>query len=64
MVLSISAVLLFGIASLFAVRSRAASVGAAAVVFLFGFYAASTGAAGPIDQLMTSAAHSLAQMRG
>jgi hypothetical protein len=64
MVLSISAVLLFGIASVFAVRSRAASLGGAAVVFLFGFYAASTGAAGPIDQLMTSLAHSVAQMRG
>jgi hypothetical protein len=64
MVLSVSAVLLFGVASVFAVRSRATTAGAAAVVFLFGFYAAATGAAGPIDQLMTSLAHSLAQARG
>jgi hypothetical protein len=64
MILSISAVLLFGIASFFAVRSRATSFGAALVVFLFGFYAAATGAAHPINQLMTSAAQSLAHMRG
>ncbi|MFJ2636003.1 hypothetical protein ACIO6U_29185 [Streptomyces sp. NPDC087422] len=63
MILSISAVLLFGVASLFAIRSRATNLGAAAVVFLFGFYAAATGMAGPINDLMTSAAHTLAQMR-
>ncbi|MBY8877473.1 hypothetical protein [Actinacidiphila acidipaludis] len=64
MILSISAVLLFGVASFFAVRSRATSGGAALVVFLFGFYAAATGAAGPINEFMASAAHTLAQMRG
>lgn len=64
MILTFSAVLLFGIASLFAVRSRATSVGAAIVVFLFGFYAAATGMAGPIDHFMTGAAHTLARMRG
>jgi hypothetical protein len=63
-ILSVSAVLLFGVATLFAVRSKSTSVGAAAVVFLFGFYAAATGAAGPINDLMTSTAHALAQMRG
>jgi hypothetical protein len=62
-IVSTSAVLLFGVASLFAVRSRATSAGAAAVVFLFGFYAAATGAAGPINDLMGSLAHSVAQMR-
>lgn len=64
MILSVSAVLLFGAASVVAVRSGAARIGAATVVFLFGFYAAATGAAGPINDLMTSAAHALAQMRG
>ncbi|WP_327290758.1 hypothetical protein [Streptomyces sp. NBC_01198] len=63
MILSISAVLLFGVASLFAIRAKSTSFGAALVVFLFGFYAAATGAAGPIDQVMASLAHSLAQMR-
>jgi hypothetical protein len=33
------------------------------VVFLFGFYAAATGAAGPMNEVMASLAHSLAQMR-
>jgi hypothetical protein len=63
-ILTMSAVLLFGAASFFAVRSRAASFGAAAVVFLFGFYAATTGAAGPINHFMAGAAQTLAQMRG
>lgn len=64
MVLSISAVLLFGIGSYFAVRSRAANIGAAAVLFLFGFYAAASGMAGPITHFMTGAAHTLAHIRG
>ncbi|MFJ2632722.1 hypothetical protein ACIO6U_12335 [Streptomyces sp. NPDC087422] len=63
MILSVSAVLLFGVASLFAIRSRATNVLAAAVVFLFGFYAAASGMAGPINDLMASVAHTLAQMR-
>jgi hypothetical protein len=62
-ILSVSAVLLFGLASLFAVRSNATSTGAATVLFLFGFYAAATGAAGPMNEVMASLAHSLAQMR-
>jgi hypothetical protein len=64
MILSVSAVVLFGAATYFAVRSRATSAGAAVVVFLFGFYAAATGAAGPINDLMASTAHAIAQMRG
>jgi hypothetical protein len=63
-ILTVSAVLLFGVASFLAVRSRAASFGAAVVVFLFGFYAATTGAAGPINHLMASAAQTLANIRG
>ncbi|WP_329176055.1 hypothetical protein [Streptomyces sp. NBC_01477] len=63
MILSVSAVLLFGAASAFAIRAKSTSFGAALVVFLFGFYAAATGAAGPIDQVMTSVAQSIAQLR-
>jgi hypothetical protein len=63
-ILSVSAVVLFGAATFFAVRSRSTSAGAAVVVFLFGFYAAATGAAGPINDLMASTAHAIAQMRG
>jgi hypothetical protein len=63
MILSVSAVLLFGVASVFAIRAKSTSFGAALVVFLFGFYAAATGAAGPINDLMANLAHSIAQMR-
>lgn len=63
MVVSASAVLLFGIASFFAIKSRSTSFGAALVVFLFGFYVAATGAAQPIDNVMANLAHTLAQMR-
>jgi hypothetical protein len=61
-ILSVSAVLLFGIASVFAVRSKATNVLAAAVVFLFGFYAATSGMAGPVNEFMTSTAHTIARM--
>jgi hypothetical protein len=64
MALTISAVVLFGAASLFAIRAKSTSAGAALVLFLFGFYAAATGAAGPINDLMASTAHAIAQMRG
>lgn len=63
MILTISAVLLFGAGTYFAIRSKAASFGAAAVVFLFGFYAASTGAAKPVNQLMASLAQTIAHLR-
>ncbi|MFI1095130.1 hypothetical protein [Streptomyces sp. NPDC020917] len=64
MILSISGVLLFGVFTVLAVRSRATSFPAAAAVFLFGFYVAATGAAHPINQFMASVAQSIAQMRG
>jgi hypothetical protein len=62
-ILSVSAVLLFGVASYFAIRSRATSFGGAIVVFLFGFYAAATGAAHPVNQVMASIAQAIADMR-
>jgi hypothetical protein len=62
-ILSVSAVLLFGVASYFAIRAKATSVGAALVVFLFGFYAAATGAAHPVNQVMASIAQAIADMR-
>ncbi|MCD0482798.1 hypothetical protein LO771_10405 [Streptacidiphilus sp. ASG 303] len=63
MMLSISAVALLGAAAFFLLKSRAVSVGAAAVLFLFGFFAAGTGAYGPITQLCAALAHSLAGLR-
>ncbi|MFJ8730331.1 hypothetical protein [Streptomyces bauhiniae] len=59
MVLDISAVLLFGAASAFAVRTRSANGGAALVLFLFGFFAAGTGAYEPIHNLVQASADAL-----
>ncbi|MGV4890460.1 hypothetical protein ACSR0Z_28365 [Streptomyces viridosporus] len=54
MIFNVSAVLLFGAASAFAVRTRSAGAGAAVVLFLFGFFAAGTGAYEPIRDLVKS----------
>ncbi|WP_329370197.1 hypothetical protein OG896_29490 [Streptomyces sp. NBC_00669] len=64
MILSISAVLLFGAGTAFAIRAKSTSFGAAIVVFLFGFYAAATGAAEPITEIVTATAHAIGSMRG
>ncbi|QNA74182.1 hypothetical protein C8250_021745 [Streptomyces sp. So13.3] len=63
MTLSISAVLLFGVAAVFALKVKSTSFGAALVLFLFGFFAASTGASGPINDAFTSFAHFIASLR-
>ncbi|MEU6340676.1 hypothetical protein ABZ883_06965 [Streptomyces sp. NPDC046977] len=63
MVLTVSAVLLLGITAYFTVRSKAANGGAAVVLFLFGFFTAGTGAYGPIHNLCTALADSLANLR-
>ncbi|WP_413754841.1 hypothetical protein [Streptomyces sp. MMBL 11-3] len=49
-----SAVLIFGIASFFVVRGKSTNAGGALVLFLFGFFAAGTGAAQPIHDLAAS----------
>ncbi|MEV7445221.1 hypothetical protein AB0O22_29495 [Streptomyces sp. NPDC091204] len=59
MIFTISAVLLFGAGSYFAVRTKAAGVGAAVVLFLFGFFAAGTGAYEPITNVVKSTAQAL-----
>ncbi|MFE0577777.1 hypothetical protein [Streptomyces sp. NPDC058874] len=58
----ISAVLLFGAASTFAVRTRSSNVGAAIVLFLFGFFAAGTGAYEPITNLVKASATALSDL--
>lgn len=62
MTLTVSAVLLFGTASFFAVKSRATGGGAAVLLFLFGFFTAGTGAYGPIHDLVASFARFLSQL--
>ncbi|MEU3856064.1 hypothetical protein AB0F03_01560 [Streptomyces sp. NPDC028722] len=62
MTLNISAVLLFGAASAFAVRTRSAGGGAALVLFLFGFFTAGTGAYEPIHNLVQASAEALSAL--
>ncbi|MER6539692.1 hypothetical protein ACFV23_02030 [Streptomyces sp. NPDC059627] len=62
MPLTISAVLLFGAASAFAVKTKSAGGFAAVVLFLFGFFAAGTGAYEPIHNLVQAAADAAAQI--
>lgn len=62
MILNISAVLLFGAASTFAVKTKSAGGGAALVLFLFGFFTAGTGAYEPIHNLVQASADAIAQL--
>lgn len=62
MVLNISAVLLFGAASVFAVKTKSAGGGAALVLFLFGFFTAGTGAYEPIHNLVQASAEALSAL--
>jgi hypothetical protein len=62
MMLNISAVLLFGAASFFAVKTKSAGGGAAIVLFLFGFFAAGTGAYEPIHNLVQASADALTSL--
>ncbi|AXE87538.1 MULTISPECIES: hypothetical protein [unclassified Streptomyces] len=62
MILNVSAVLLFGAASVFAVKTKSAGGGAALVLFLFGFFAAGTGAYEPIHNLVQASADALSAL--
>ncbi|XUL91103.1 hypothetical protein ACQ86D_34450 [Streptomyces galilaeus] len=62
MILNISAVLLFGVASVLAVKTRSAGGGAAVVLFLFGFFVAGTGAYEPIHNLVQASADALSAL--
>ncbi|WP_435970380.1 hypothetical protein [Streptomyces sp. Qhu_M48] len=54
MVITVSLVLLFGLALFFLLRSKELGPGAAFTAVMFGFFLASTGAAGPINRLAES----------
>ncbi|MFF8608415.1 hypothetical protein ACF06X_21015 [Streptomyces sp. NPDC015346] len=58
----ISAVLLFAVASVFAVKTKSAGAGAATVLFLFGFFTAGTGAYEPITNLVKSTATAVSDL--
>jgi hypothetical protein len=62
MAVSVSLVALFGLVLFFLLRSRSLGPGAAFVAAGFGFFLASTGAAGPITQLATAVIGALQQL--
>ncbi|MCD9144356.1 hypothetical protein [Streptomyces albireticuli] len=62
MAFNVSAVLLFGIAAVFVLKSRAAGFGSALILFLFGFFTAGTGAYGPIASVVRSLATALTDL--
>ena len=51
MAVTVSMVLLFGLVLFFLLRSKTLGYGSAFVAAMFGFFLASTGAAGPINEL-------------
>lgn len=51
MAVSVSLVLLFGLVLFFLLRSKTLGYGSAFVAAMFGFFLASTGASGPINEL-------------
>ncbi|MFD9224552.1 hypothetical protein ACFWDI_32195 [Streptomyces sp. NPDC060064] len=51
MAVTVSLVLLFGLVLFFLLRSKTLGYGSAFVAAMFGFFLASTGASGPINEL-------------
>ncbi|MGW6460900.1 hypothetical protein ACWF94_34070 [Streptomyces sp. NPDC055078] len=54
MAVTISLALLTGLVLFFLLRSRSLGFGSAFIAVMFGFFLASTGAAGPINELTTA----------
>jgi hypothetical protein len=59
MAVTLSFVVLFAIPLAFLLKSRSLSVGAAFVAVMFGFYLASTGAAGPVNRMTAAVFHAI-----
>lgn len=59
MAVTISLALLFGIVLFFLLRSSSLNWGSAFVAVMFGFFLASTGAAGPINDLAAAVVNAL-----
>ncbi|MFF7022192.1 hypothetical protein ACFY97_14370 [Streptomyces klenkii] len=59
MVLTVSMVFLFGLVLCFLLRSKSLGYGSAFIAVMFGFYLASTGAAGPVNDLTTAVVNAI-----
>ncbi|MFF3491154.1 hypothetical protein ACFYWS_07365 [Streptomyces sp. NPDC002795] len=62
MALTVSLVALFGLVLFFLLRSHTLGYGSAFIACGFGFFLASTGAAGPITQLATAVIKAVQQL--
>ena len=62
MAVTVSLVALFGLVLFFLLRSKTLGYGSAFVAVMFGFYLASTGAAGPINQLTTAVVNAIGDL--
>ncbi|MFI8343101.1 hypothetical protein ACIF8W_24010 [Streptomyces sp. NPDC085639] len=54
MAITVSLVALFGLVLFFLLRSKTLGYGSAFVAMMFGFFLASTGASGPMNELTTA----------
>ncbi|MER7576425.1 hypothetical protein [Streptomyces sp. NPDC126514] len=62
MAVTVSLVALFGLVLFFLLRSESLGYGAAFIAARFGFFLASTGAAGPINQLAAAVIDAVKQL--
>jgi hypothetical protein len=62
MAVTVSLALLFGLVLLILLRSRSLSAGAAFTAAGFGFFLATTGAAGPINQLANAVINAISAL--
>ncbi|MEU8867116.1 hypothetical protein AB0H92_43780 [Streptomyces phaeochromogenes] len=59
MAVTVSLVALFGLVLFFLLRSKTLGYGSAFIAVMFGFYLASTGASGPMNELSTAVVNAL-----
>ncbi|MFD6968232.1 hypothetical protein [Streptomyces sp. NPDC059949] len=64
MAITLSLVALFGLVLFFLLRSKTLGYGSAFVAMMFGFFLASTGAAGPINELTTAVISAISDLGG
>ncbi|MFF7727669.1 hypothetical protein [Streptomyces sp. NPDC008001] len=62
MAVTVSLVFLTGLVLFFLLRSKSLGYGSAFVAAMFGFYLASTGAAGPVNQLTAAVVNALGNL--
>ncbi|MEV6679585.1 hypothetical protein AB0N09_22410 [Streptomyces erythrochromogenes] len=62
MAITVSLVALFGLVLFFLLRSKTLGYGSAFIAMMFGFFLASTGASGPINELTTAVLNAVSDL--